>query len=146
MVYTSIFRPSQQKLSIMNEKKLLLKIASMKEDEPLCHTSDPCYKQYLKLCRNLKEKNFLIYRKPFGGGAVGNYKGTSFRHYPPSPGFLIPKLTYDGLIEVDRIHREVRNRYIAIAGVCISLTGLLVPVLYKYLPHLYKCLIHFLSQ
>ena len=130
----------------MNEKKLLLKIASMKKDEPLCHTSDPYYKQYLKLCRNLKDKNFLTYKKPFGGGAVGNYKGTSFHHYSPSPGFLIPKLTYDGLIEADRIHREVRNRCIAIAGVCISLAGLLVPLLYKYLPHLYKCLIHFLSQ
>lgn len=130
----------------MNEKKLLLKIASLKEGEPLCHTSDPCYKQYLKFCKRLKEKNFLTYKKPFGGGAVGNYKRTSFHYYPPSPGFLTPTLTYDGLIEVDRIHLEIRNRNIAIAGICISLAGLLLPFLYKYLPHLYKCLIHLLSQ
>lgn len=126
----------------MNEKNLLLKIASMKEGEPLCHTSDPRYKHYRKLCQNLKGKGLLTYKRPFGGIAVTNYKGTSRHSIPLSPGFLVPKLTYDGLTEATRIRHEAYNRHIAIVGVCISLAALLIPLLCKYLPQLYTYLTH----
>lgn len=118
----------------MNELDLLLKIASLKDGEPLCHTQSPEYHALLKLCRALKERGFISYRKP----SSGIYTQSTRMFYSQKRGYLTARLTYDGIIEVERIRSERRKLHISFAALCITLAGLLVPLLCKYIPVLSK--------
>ncbi len=118
----------------MTELELLLKISKLKDDTHLCHTQDPEYKHLIKLCRALKEKGFITFKKP----SSGIYTPSSRDLYPVKHGFLTTRLTYEGQMEVIHIRNEKRKFYISLVSLCISLSVLLVPLLCKYFPALSK--------
>lgn len=119
---------------VNNEYDLLIRISRLKDGDRLCHSSDKEYSRILCLCRSLKAKGLITYRKP----SAGIYTASSKLFCRKKEGFLSARLTYDGLKEVNRIRDEKRRTYISVVSLGISLAALLVPLVCKYFPVLSK--------